>query len=209
MQKPLPTHPWAVGRRSLQTCWKSVFCCRSTKYHWQTDVDFHDPAKRHSLPQGSKRKLDPVLPAAHNACDGSANTKAGTCQILRQGAVCACTCQCHKTKVQRRAGRSADCQQRSSQADISLNLAYALADEPHLQLYLPARHSGHRVEERTALYRRCNVLLFGWGREEQSMSTAQCVVRNAKVSHYETVRNVSHGLRRRPKRAKWANLLLH
>jgi len=26
----------------------------------------------------------------------------------------------------------------------------------------------------------------------------QCVVRNAKLSHCETVRNVSHGLRRRP-----------
>jgi len=29
-------------------------------------------------------------------------------------------------------------------------------------------------------------------------SVTQCVVRNAKLSHCETVRNVSHGLRRRP-----------
>ena len=33
-------------------------------------------------------------------------------------------------------------------------------------------------------------------------SYRQCVVRNAKLSQCETVRNVSHGLRRRTKRAK-------
>jgi hypothetical protein len=38
-------------------------------------------------------------------------------------------------------------------------------------------------------------------------SYRQCVVRNAKLSQCETVRNVSHGLRRSPKRAKCAKLV--
>jgi len=50
-----------------------VFCCGSTKKHWQIDIDFGDPATRHLLPpQGTKGKLDPALPAAHNAREGSA-----------------------------------------------------------------------------------------------------------------------------------------
>ena len=37
----------------------------------------------------------------------------------------------------------------------------------------------------------------------------QCVVRNAELSQCETVRNVSHGVHRLPKRAKCAKLVSH
>ena len=41
--------------------------------HWKIVTNLGDPATRHILPpQGIQGKLDPVLPAAHNACEGSA-----------------------------------------------------------------------------------------------------------------------------------------
>ena len=58
-------------------------------------------------------------------------------------------------------------------------------------------------------------VVFGLKQEETELQgqpalvRAALPVRNAKLSQCETVRNVSHGLRRRPKRAKWAKLVPH
>ena len=59
MQKLSPIDPGADGRRSLQTCWRSVFCCGSRKKHWKVVTDTGDPAMRQFLPpQGNQGKLD-------------------------------------------------------------------------------------------------------------------------------------------------------
>lgn len=117
MQKLLPILPRADGRRSLHTCGKSMLCCKSTKYHWQTDDNFGHPAKSYLMSQqacqGTKRKLDALLPAAHNVFDGSARWPK--------------TCHCLKTKIQ----SERDGLLTANQAGRSLSLAYVSPDEPY------------------------------------------------------------------------------
>jgi hypothetical protein len=70
-----------------------------------------------------------------------------------------------------------------------------------LPIWLDTRHSTLQVLYLTSTPAQSEGLACSLGLHIGSQTLLwqnQCVVRNAKLSHCETVRNVSHGLRRRP-----------